>query len=607
MKQEFQVTCPFCSVGCRFKILKGLDEVMFSERTQDTIDFDQANPANEGALCPRGHFAYELLSHPQRLGRAYYKTNGQLKPEIAEIIFHKIVADMKSGKSTDPLAILVDPMLSLHDIRALLDFALNNGIKSIDFISPRDRHLFRALLNTPFSYKKLDDIRTVHYLTNILCIGDVFTKQPVLSRPILKAKYAFRKNALYTINSLPTRTSWFSNLHVSHEPHMEPLLLLYLFIQIYESMEEQKTDEELVRFRNFIWENMEVAFDKYITVSQQESLKKIASALGTPQKSAIFYSTHLYNAAGGFLSGLACSAISVLTDNYFIPLYSDGNMNAAEELSKELYKSLNIGRRSLMHEILHKPYQYIFAAGWNPGKVIPGNLAWPNSTRWLISSLVRSDFPPNTQAVFPQCHIYEQMDLRTNFLAWQSLGSQPVKKPIGSAQSISHFIYQFQQELTEQRLSLSSDDVEIPEEKWDEKAGAELSYYLEQLDEMQNADGKWVVPTDHVAHYRDGELTRLASWAQRDCMDSLMQIPPDDARAAGVQNGQILGIEKDEMQESFKAEFNNTLPPNVLVPYSHYRPVNQLMDGQFAAHNLEYYFFCPRVQVKIGNGQGLED
>ena len=107
-KKEFQVTCPFCSVGCRYKILKGHDEVIFSQKTQDVIDFDYQNPINEGALCPRGHFSFELLSHPKRLNRSYHKSNGKLTPEIPEMIFQNLMSEgqKKSGKLT--LSILMN-------------------------------------------------------------------------------------------------------------------------------------------------------------------------------------------------------------------------------------------------------------------------------------------------------------------------------------------------------------------------------------------------------------------------------------------------------------------------------------------------------------------
>ncbi|OPX34718.1 hypothetical protein B1H10_02965 [candidate division KSB1 bacterium 4484_188] len=210
MKQEFRVTCPFCAVGCRFKILKGENEVVFSQRTTDNIDFDYENDINEGALCPRGHFAYELLSHPKRLGRAFYKKNGKLTPEIPEIIFQKVVADLKKQKAANPLAILFDPMLSLHDIRALLEFARNNKITTVDFVAPTDWHLFHAMVETPFTHRQCRNSRALKNLNSVLAIGDLFTKEPVLSRHLLKAKYAFRANQFNVINPFPTRTSWFA-------------------------------------------------------------------------------------------------------------------------------------------------------------------------------------------------------------------------------------------------------------------------------------------------------------------------------------------------------------------------------------------------------------
>lgn len=600
MKKEYFVTCPFCAVGCRFKIRKGMDEVVFSSRTQDEIDFDYENPISGGALCPRGHFAYELLSHPKRLGRAYYRHNGKHSPEIPEIIFQKIGQEIKKHKTKHPLALLIDPLLSLHDIRAILDFAQDNGISAVDFVAPIDRHLFRAMLDNPFSYQQCHDARILKELNYILCIGDVFSKQPVLSRYLLKAKYAFRSNRLFTINPIPTRTSWFSNLHVEHKPHYEPILLFYLFQLIFQKKSGEDVSDDLNWLHQFIKRNLSEVFEKQLSAAQKAALNSIAETLVTNGNSAVFFSTHLYNAAGGYLSALACAAISSLTNSYFMPLYTDSNLSAIEEYAGSIFRKLALGKRAVLSHILENPYRYIVAIGWNPESAFPGQIHWPEESEWIITSMIQTDFPENTRAILPQAHFYEQMDLRTNFLVYQSQGSEKVKEPVGSSQPISQFIYQLYQKITEQKVNLKQEGESIPgdERGYREKLETELTYYREQLRKLDEEKGYWVVPTDHVAHYKDGELTRLSSWARKVCVDEELMIPAPTASQFGIKDGNYFTVEYQGQKILFKAQWRKSLPESVVIPNAHYPSVRKIMESEFADHNREYYFFCPRIEIR---------
>ena len=52
--------CLFCSLGCGVAFRCDGDQVK-------ELDYDKENPICNGALCPRGHYNIELLTHPGRL------------------------------------------------------------------------------------------------------------------------------------------------------------------------------------------------------------------------------------------------------------------------------------------------------------------------------------------------------------------------------------------------------------------------------------------------------------------------------------------------------------------------------------------------------------
>lgn len=597
MKQDFQVTCPFCAVGCQFNILKGMDEVVFSRNTQDNIDFDYKNPVNEGALCPRGHFSYELLSHPKRLGRAFYKDNGLLTPEIPEMIFQKFVTGIDPNQKRNPIAILFDPMISLHDIRALLDFAKNDNIKMIDFISPTDRHLFRGMLDNPFIIKPLHDIRLLRKINFSLCIGDIFTKQPVLSRHLLQAKYAFRKNALFSINTISSRTSWFANRLIENSPHLEPLHLFYLFKQIYKNKRTDTRDEALTYIYDLIKATLDPIITTYLHPSETETLDSIAQTLNIQQNSAIYYSPHHYSAATGYLIGILAAGISQMIDGYFIPLYTDSNLYALEDLSTQVYQDLKIGKQPILFQLMKNKFQFLFAAGWNPETAIPGNFSIPQDTKLIISSLVQDQFPKNTLALLPQTHLYEQMDLRMNLQALQSKGSEKIKDPIGSAQSISQYIYQLHQQMTERNIKFRTINPSPATQEWNETFNSEVQYYLKKLNQIYNQKGTWIIPNEHVAHFKDGSLTQYSSWAKKDCICETLIISEETAKKRKIHDGQYFNLNFKGKRIIFKVQTNKKISPDKLICYAHYLPFRKKIPGEFASHNSEYYFWCPKVSL----------
>ncbi|GAB4380974.1 MAG: hypothetical protein Kow0042_31380 [Calditrichia bacterium] len=574
-----------------------MDEVMFSHRTQDNIDFDYENIVNEGALCPRGHFSYELLSHPMRLGRAYFKDNGTAVPMLPDIIFQRIAREMKEWKPKFPLALLIDPTLSLHEIRALLEFAQMNKISAVDFVAPYDRHMFRALSELPFEFEECPDARLLKDQNYVLTIGDVFTKEPVLSRHLLQSKYAFRANALFHIDPLPSRTSWFANGFIQSEPHLEPLLLFKLLKDIWKKEQTAKSSEILGWLVTTVEKFFGDLWEKKIPATWQPILDRIAAALTSDKKKVILFSTQIYNAAGGYLSAIACAALSKLTGSFFIPLYSKSNMRAIRDLASQAFPGLAIGKKAVLHDTLNRNYHYIFAAGWNPLTAFPGELQWPADSRWIISSLVKGDFPGNTVCLLPQAHAFEQMDLRANFLPLQSAGSEPVKTPIGSALSLSHFIYLLYQKLSDEKVSIRSDSLPTHSSDWKTTVESELEYYRSKIAAYDGKTGVWMVPEPHVAHFEDAFLSRYSSWARLDCADNQVLLPAGIAQKLNLKESDVMSIQNKEHQAVFQISIRKKNPENVIIPFAHYTPVRRMMEGEFAPHNREYYFWCPKINL----------
>lgn len=58
--EKTRTICPYCGVGCSVDILTKNDTIVGVHPAMD-------GPANEGALCVKGQFAYDFVQHPDRL------------------------------------------------------------------------------------------------------------------------------------------------------------------------------------------------------------------------------------------------------------------------------------------------------------------------------------------------------------------------------------------------------------------------------------------------------------------------------------------------------------------------------------------------------------
>ena len=71
---SFELTrtvCPYCGVGCSVDIMTSQDEIVGVRPAMD-------GPANEGALCVKGQFAWDWVQHPDRLKKPLVRENGEL-------------------------------------------------------------------------------------------------------------------------------------------------------------------------------------------------------------------------------------------------------------------------------------------------------------------------------------------------------------------------------------------------------------------------------------------------------------------------------------------------------------------------------------------------
>ena len=72
--EKTRTICPYCGVGCAVDVMTKGDQIVGILPAMD-------GPANEGALCVKGQFAFDFVHHPDRLKTPFIRNDhGQLVP-----------------------------------------------------------------------------------------------------------------------------------------------------------------------------------------------------------------------------------------------------------------------------------------------------------------------------------------------------------------------------------------------------------------------------------------------------------------------------------------------------------------------------------------------
>jgi anaerobic selenocysteine-containing dehydrogenase len=208
--------CLFCSLGC------GVAFRCDGDRAKE-LDYDKENPVCNGALCPRGHYNIELLTHPGRL----------MNPKIGkrDVSWNEAISFVLQGLKEfrpEEIALILSSTASNEDAYMAAKLARSLGTKNIAAAGdPADLAAYRgANIEVPGAQPAgLEDIDNSEAL---LIIGDILARSPVLSQRVNKVKYGKRGNKVIVIDPNKTHTAWFATTHLKNMPGTEALVMAAL-------------------------------------------------------------------------------------------------------------------------------------------------------------------------------------------------------------------------------------------------------------------------------------------------------------------------------------------------------------------------------------------
>jgi len=207
--------CPFCLYGCDLS-LNTSNRGDFLIRK---IEYDSQSAINQGRLCARGNLANTIIDDKKRLTSPLFNNK-----KIDWVIASSQISHQLKEYTPREIAITFDVNNTLEELDSI--FSLANALKveniACSYLEPE------TFFNYSLPDVKYAELKDIEQAKVILIIGDVFSKIPLLAKPVLDAKFRDRNNRLYYIDSVKGRIAGFANKSLLVKPGTEPLLLLAL-------------------------------------------------------------------------------------------------------------------------------------------------------------------------------------------------------------------------------------------------------------------------------------------------------------------------------------------------------------------------------------------
>ena len=223
--------CSHCGDGCNIKLWTKDNKIYrITSRRNDFVD--------EGFLCDKGRFGFELVNHPDRLTHPLIKINGKHSPvdwgEVIELVVSKI-KKTKSEAGADSLAGVGSSKLTNEENYLFQKFfRVVVGTNNIDHRVDSKYLLPSPDLKTKNrTYGMVNSIRQIEEAKLILVWGcDLEKEHPIINLRVIKSTK--KGNALILANPFSTRLKRFAQDELIYKKGTEVTLLNGLVKEIIE-------------------------------------------------------------------------------------------------------------------------------------------------------------------------------------------------------------------------------------------------------------------------------------------------------------------------------------------------------------------------------------
>lgn len=327
--------CPYCGVGCVF-------EVEVEDGHARRIGYVPTHPVSEGALCPKGNAALDILYHPDRLRFPLVREDGAFRRIGWDEAIHLLASKLEEARARhgpDAVAFLSSARCTNEENYLFQKLARLLGTNNVDHcarlchastVSGLSMTLGAGAMTNPLSDMANSDC--------LLVIGSNFTENhPVASRWAFDAK---EKGArILLVDPRRTPVAWAADLHLRLVPGTDVALLNGM---IHVILVEGLYDEAFLRERTTGFEEIEplahtVDLDEVeaITGVPVASIQEAARAYARAEASSIVWSMGITQHTHGTDNVVCLANLALITGHLgrpgagLLPLRGQNNVQGA--------------------------------------------------------------------------------------------------------------------------------------------------------------------------------------------------------------------------------------------------------------------------------------
>jgi formate dehydrogenase alpha subunit len=652
-----QTTCTFCACGCQLELNTLADRKVVKVTAKGEAG------VNQGSLCVKGRFGFDFIHHPDRLQKPLIKKSGVFVEvswdEALDLIATKLkeikdkygaqsIGGISSSRATNEENYLFQKWM-----RACIGTNhIDNGAR---LSSGSSLYGMMASTGCGAMTHSMDEVAKADF---ILIIGaDPYDDNLIFSN---KMREALRKNNAKIILVDPRKTQWekWADLWLKPLPGTDIAWINGLVHLLIEKGTQSKT-EGFGTLQSSV-EKFFPDFVKNITGIPSADLERVANLYLSAKKRAIVFGSGVIQHANGTEIIKALCNLALLTGEAeeggggVYPLLTQNNVQGAFDMGslseflpgyqkvddeKARRKFEEIWERGIpekpgftymemFDKILDGKIKALYIFGEDPFITLPNLERLKNELHQLeflvVQDLFMTHIGSYAQVILPGVSFAEKDGTFTNM----ERRVQRVRKaisPVGDAKpdwkifcDLSKKMgypmeYQGPAEIMEEIASLvpiyigaSYSNLEKGGVQWSSRNGWKQRFLpVEYKGPAEQPDDKyplWIIPRGFHYHYGIGTTTKRAAGLAKVFPDSCIEIHPEDAKKAGLDEGGKVKVVSPRGEVETICKITRVIPKGVAYFATTFFPnfVNNLLISGYdvTSQHPEYKVFIGRIEKR---------
>ena len=563
--------CPFCSMGCTWRLGHADAPAYLGEPGVPTLDYSTDAGPNRGSLCAKGNLSLELMTHPRRLESPLLREDGRLRPagwDEALAFVGDRVEQVRAVHGGAAVGLLLGPQLTNQEAEAAVRLARTLGTPHVDLCEPEDHAVLKGIELSAARPETVVSVEQIDAMNALLVVGDLLTLAPCSAKPVLNARYRERRHTVAVLGPTKTRTAWFGRPALRSEPNAEaPALAMMLALALKSTGPPGLAWAEDARSALARWTIADLERQSGLPADRAAAV--VQALRQGPAAGVLLASQFGTTARLDLVAGLAALLAEAVGARFFTVLEGANSSGIHATLAGEGYAG-GSGHTTpeLLEAVLTGNVRALLVFGADPVAAFPGSLA-ARAMRAASLSVVTAALPgpavETAHVVLPSAVFGEKSGtIRGAFGTPADLS--PVMAPPGQARQDSAI-------LDALAARMASPAVSPPENAGDPRGSART--FFAELDLFLRSEGREAASREPGTHLlvaessatnaAEGSLTGQLSWARYAYPEALLGISPVHAASLGIRAGDCVRIRSDWGHTELPVRIDRGLPEGVVT------------------------------------------